>query len=151
MVGDRERCLEAGMDGYIPKPIQSSELFQAIAEAIQATKETARQSSGDGHQLDVFDQVMALELMGDEEDLLSELATLFTNDCPRRLVEIRQAITLGESKQVERIAHTLKGTASNFGARATVVAAVAMVLMAASPIREVPFSSGPVSQSRRPC
>jgi HPt (histidine-containing phosphotransfer) domain-containing protein len=73
--------------------------------------------------LDVFDQAMALEQMGDEVDLLSELSTLFANDCPRRLVDIRQAITLGDSKQVERIAHTLKGTASNFGARATVAAA----------------------------
>jgi PAS domain S-box-containing protein len=123
MKGDRERCFEAGMDGYVSKPIQSAELFQAIARVIRAAKEAADQLPLGDRPLDVFDQAMALEQMGDEVDLLSELSTLFANDCPRRLVDIRQAITLGDSKQVERIAHTLKGTASNFGARATVAAA----------------------------
>jgi CheY-like chemotaxis protein/HPt (histidine-containing phosphotransfer) domain-containing protein len=118
MKGDRERCLEAGMDGYVSKPIRSAELFQAIAEA---TKEPT--GPPDESRPEVFDQAKALEVMGDDRELLAELAGLFAEDCPRRLSEIRQAIVRGEGKSVERAAHTLKGTASNFGAWATVAAA----------------------------
>lgn len=121
--GDCKQCPEAGMDGYFSKAIQSPELFQTIAEVIRRAKESAEQPPVSKRMPDVFDQAMALELMGDEVELLSELATLFANECPQRLAEISQAITLGDSKQLERVAHKLKGTASNFAAHSTVAVA----------------------------
>jgi CheY-like chemotaxis protein/HPt (histidine-containing phosphotransfer) domain-containing protein len=123
MKGDRERCLEAGMDGYVSKPIRSEDLFQAIAEATPVSAEGSDPAPLGEGQSEVFDQAKALEVMGDDRELLAELAELFAEDCPRRLTEIRQAITERKSERVERAAHTLKGTASNFGARATVAAA----------------------------
>jgi len=132
MKGDRERCLEAGADGYISKPIQSAELFKLIAELTPAPEEAAWRKPGSEWRSEVFDQAKALELMGDDQDLLTELAALFAEDCPRRLAELREAVARGESKAVERVAHTLKGTASNFGAQATVTAALRLEEMGRS-------------------
>jgi two-component system sensor histidine kinase/response regulator len=123
MKGDRERCLEAGMDGYISKPIRPAELFKVIADLSPAAKETANNQPMREFPLDVFDQAKALELMGDEQELLIELAALFAIECPQRLAEIGQAVVLGESREVERAAHKLKGAASNFAAQATTDAA----------------------------
>ena len=61
--------------------------------------------------------------MGNDEDLLTELSALFASECPERLAEIKQAMTLGDSKSVERAAHKLKGTASSFAAQTTSSAA----------------------------
>jgi len=123
MTGDRERCLEAGMDGYISKPIQSAELFKIIADLSSAAKEKAPFPPISQFPLEVFDQAKALKLMGDEPELLIELGALFASECPQRLAEIGQAIRQTDSKGVERAAHQLKGTASTFAAQATTNAA----------------------------
>jgi two-component system, sensor histidine kinase and response regulator len=123
MKGDHERCLEAGMDGYISKPIRSAELFTVIADLSLAANKTANKQPTREFRLEVFDQAKALELMENELELLIELAAIFASECPQRLAEIRHAIALSESKEVEYTAHKLKGAASNFAAQATAAAA----------------------------
>jgi CheY-like chemotaxis protein len=123
MKGDRERCLEAGMDGYVSKPIQAAELFKAIAElvpvaAVEERTEPAREES-----VEVFNQALALEQVGGDAELLVELIGLFSEDSERLLTEVRRAVACCESKGIERAAHTLKGTASNFGAHLVVATA----------------------------
>ncbi len=124
MKGDRERCLDAGMDAYLSKPIQPAELFRVIAELSSAAKETTNHQPLRAFPLAVFDLAKALALMGDEPELLSELAAQFASECPQRVTEIRQAIERGESEQVEHVAHELKGAASTFAAQATADAAL---------------------------
>ena len=123
MKGDRERCLEAGMDDYISKPIQPAELYQVIADLFPTDKDKMNNQSSNEFPPEVFDQAKALELMGNETELLIELASLFAGECPRRLAEIGQAVARAESREVERAAHNLKGTASAFAAQATTDAA----------------------------
>jgi PAS domain S-box-containing protein len=112
MKGDRERCLAAGMDAYVSKPIQPRELWQAIEALVPADgagKETASPA------VDIRE---ALERVGGDTELLRELTDLFLADCPRLWHNLAEALAKGDARQLARAAHTLKGSVSTFGARA---------------------------------
>ena len=120
MQGDRERCLAAGMDAYISKPIQTTELFKLIAELAPAPAKGAAPPAPSALQSEAFDQAVALARVEGDWELLAELIELFADDCPRLLAEIEQAIAQGEGTALTRAAHALKGAASNFGAEIVV-------------------------------
>src|ERR1044071_1881420 len=71
----------------------------------------------------LLDRAMALSRVGGDLDLLKEIAVLFLDEYPRELDEIREALSSGDAKTLERTAHGLKGAVANFGARAAVDAA----------------------------
>jgi CheY-like chemotaxis protein/HPt (histidine-containing phosphotransfer) domain-containing protein len=124
MKGDAERCLAAGMDGYVSKPVQFAELARVIAVVVPgadpAGPETdtpappARPPAGT---TPLLDRSAALRLMADDESLLREIAGLFVEDCPRQLEELGSAIERGDAAVARRVAHTIKGAVGNFGAR----------------------------------
>jgi len=112
MKGDRERCLAAGMDGYIAKPINPAELAATIRAAFPGAArppaipvKPIAEGPSDAELLARFD--------GDSE-LLKELAGIFLQECPRMLAEIREALRTSNPKTLERAAHTLKGSVGNF-------------------------------------
>jgi len=112
MKGDRERCLTAGMDGYIAKPINPSEFAKVIRVTVPAGTKHAvvpvdpiLKAPSDAELLARFD--------GDSE-LLKELAGIFLTECPRMLDQIRAALGATDSKALERAAHALKGSVGNF-------------------------------------
>ena len=113
MQGDRERCLAAGMDGYVTKPVQSSELFEAIAALVPDAVEPPPAASSD-----VWNRAKALTHAGGDQALLRELTSLFLAECPRRLADIRAAIAEANASKLRLAAHTLKGAVSNFAAPA---------------------------------
>jgi HPt (histidine-containing phosphotransfer) domain-containing protein len=131
MKGDRERCLEAGMDGYVSKPIQAQKLEEEIGRAVAASaraqgwpapsraaeveKPPAGIAAGP-----VFDVAAALERMGGDEELLREIAEMFLDDCPRLMSHLREAVARGDAGALGVAAHSLKGAAGNFYARAAV-------------------------------
>ncbi len=112
--GDRERCLEAGMDHYITKPLRRRDLFAVLESVLPSTEGVAPPC---------FDFREALNRIDDDEELLKELAALFLEDCPRRMSAIRQAITRRDAPGLQEAVHTLKGSVSNFGAPDAVEAA----------------------------
>jgi len=69
------------------------------------------------------DRELALSRVGGDAELLNEIAVLFLEDYPKLLDELRTAAARGDAKIVERTAHSLKGSVSNFGASAAVDAA----------------------------
>lgn len=120
MKGDRERCLEGGMDGYISKPITPGGLAKAIAEAlsISAIVKPAPEVATKGEKMD--EQMLAR--FGGDADLLRELAELFIHSCPQMLGDIQAALQKRDAKALEIAAHSLKGSVGNFfsqGARDT--------------------------------
>jgi len=70
-----------------------------------------------------IDRELALSRVGGDAELLNEIAVLFLEDYPKQLDELRTAGARGDAKVVERTAHSLKGSVSNFGASAAVEAA----------------------------
>src|SRR5262249_29197385 len=107
MKGDRERCLAAGMDGSIAKPIQLSELWQAIDAALPAAAATPSAPGGP-----VVDRAAVLARTGGDRELLQELIEIFRGDYPRHLADIKAAVAAGDAARLNRSAHALKGAAS---------------------------------------
>jgi two-component system sensor histidine kinase/response regulator len=108
MKGDRERCLEAGMDDYISKPIQASRLFELI-ECHVGADESSEVPSDSG-----FNSQQACDRLGGDEELLQELVRVFVDEWPRWRQELTDAIAGGDLPRVRRLGHTVKGALGHF-------------------------------------
>jgi len=118
--GTRERCLEAGMDSYVGKPIDLAGLQQAIHEIIpsKATKQVA--VANGVSRREVFDRRVALDRVGGDMLLLQELVELFVQDFPRLMQGIREALARKDTAKLGLTAHSLSGSLANLGALAAV-------------------------------
>ncbi len=119
---DRERCLAAGMDGYVTKPFRATELFRAIeryepkpivsapgpAPALPRQLATTEPT--------VLDWDGALRNLNGDEALLRDLAAMFLVECPKLMATIGTAYATGNPAELRRAAHTLKGAAQTIGA-----------------------------------
>ena|GEM_PF-778634 len=122
MKGDRERCLDAGMDGYLSKPIRVDKLYEAVEGTAPGVQEIV-QDVAVSEESTIFDWADALDRFGGNEKTLKELAQLFLDECPKMIGEIEQAISSENAKALRRAAHTLKGSAAIFAATPVVEAA----------------------------
>ena len=122
--GDREWCLDAGMDDYISKPFQPQRLVEAIERLLEQSAAgddalipdaEAAPADDDGA---VFDRKSLAERLDDNEALLGEVVKLFLDDARRHLERLAQAIAAGDLHQAGRIAHSIKGSSANIGAHA---------------------------------
>jgi two-component system sensor histidine kinase/response regulator len=139
MKGDRERCLAAGMDGYVSKPIQPHLLFEAIEQA-RAPGGPAPRPAPEAGDEPVLDRAVLLERVQGDGELLEELVTLFLAAYPQQLADLRAAVARGDSAGVYRTAHSLKGSVGNFAARPAVEAARTLEEMAhAGDLSRAPF------------
>ncbi|HKV42000.1 MAG TPA: ATP-binding protein, partial [Blastocatellia bacterium] len=110
--GDRERCLEHGMDGYVSKPINSQNLFEVIEESLHLRR-PARSAPAEM----VLDKLEAMQRVEGDLDLLREIRKLFLEEYPPLLARIEEAIARDDGPALAAAAHTLKGAIVNFGAR----------------------------------
>jgi two-component system, sensor histidine kinase and response regulator len=122
MRGDRERCLDAGMDEYLTKPIKPEELSEALSRILRDPRPAPAKDQVAAAPADVtpdaaFDSAVALNYVGGDRELLDELLTIFTQDAPTRLEAIRRALAAnGDATELVREAHTLKGSLKVIGA-----------------------------------
>jgi signal transduction histidine kinase/CheY-like chemotaxis protein len=118
MAGDRERCLEAGMDGYITKPVRFSDIEQTLSGL---TKEPA--TSNAPPEEASWNRDEALGRIDGDEELLQEMCQIFLEHSPELLQKLQQAVAAGDFDGVTRAAHSLKGEAGYLSAGGTSQAA----------------------------
>ncbi|MDF0556251.1 response regulator [Kamptonema sp. UHCC 0994] len=141
MQGDREKCLAAGMDDYITKPVRREELANALSKCKPILKDGANisglQDSGFLGQSDnsvipssfslspdknppidlqILQSLRELDDDDDEPDFLTDLIKIFLGDAPRYLDSIKVAIAAGDADNLKVASHTLKSSSANLGA-----------------------------------
>ncbi len=138
MQGDREKCLAAGMDDYIAKPVK----LEVFEEVLGRWIKTAAPSSGhtfvearapvspDRSLQPPLDPTVLADLraLGGEDDpeFLNRAIGCFLRDTPKRLAVVRDAVGQGNARALEQAAHSLKGSCSNIGARQMVALCLAL-------------------------
>jgi HPt (histidine-containing phosphotransfer) domain-containing protein len=125
MQGDRERCVEAGMDGYLPKPVRKNDLIEELrkwipVESRESDMQTPHRDDEDTDGILDMDVIEGLKALGGEGDpgLMEELIDLFLADAPARMEEVARGLEHADWELLERAAHTLKSSSANMGARA---------------------------------
>jgi two-component system sensor histidine kinase/response regulator len=111
MSGDREKCLQSGMDGYLTKPIGASDLFAALASALNPVT-VARPSGVIRLPVPAAPAVDLEQLrrnMDDDEDMLLDIVSAFLRDHLAQLRDLRAGLAQGDEETAIRTAHTLKG------------------------------------------
>lgn len=106
MNGDRERCMAAGMDGYLSKPLDPHMLYAIVEEDDAPTAAAA------------VDSATLLNRLDGNEALVSDVIGLFVEDCPARLTAIKAAVDARDAEAIRMAAHDLKGAAGNLSAPA---------------------------------
>ncbi|WP_179131398.1 response regulator [Candidatus Entotheonella palauensis] len=120
MASDRQRCLEAGMDGYLSKPVQSEEVYAVLSSHWQSaclldddTSEEVPETKSQGIQ-------RRLSVLQAEHgyEVVVELIQIFLANTPLMLAAMRDAIAQQNADNLWQTAHTLKGSSINLGAEA---------------------------------
>jgi signal transduction histidine kinase/CheY-like chemotaxis protein len=130
MAGDRQRCLDAGMDDYISKPLQKAELLallKRISSGRHPTGAAVPPTAPNGHlqtlahessarELPIFSRQKLLDQLDGDEALMQRMITLFHENTPRLLDEIRGSVARRGATDLARSAHALLSSLGAFGA-----------------------------------
>jgi len=151
MAGDRERCLAAGMDGYVSKPINRQELFDTIERLVPSSPNAANAIAPCGapaaawavpaaaasatapaatlqpattlQPAALIDKAELMENLGDDHELLAQLAATFHATTPKLMNDLRAALSAGQHEAVKQWSHKMAGKFGVFYAHSAVTAA----------------------------
>ena len=136
MQGDKDRCLEAGMNDYVTKPVSPQTLADALDKWLPKEESKAgihqsavnRQQVQEDHQPlpTVFDRTALLELLMGDRELVAEIIRAFLADMPRQIEALRSCLQAGDVVGATRQAHTIKGASANVGGEALRARALAL-------------------------
>ena len=135
MEGDREKCLAAGMDDYVSKPFKEKELVEALGRVRPGVAPGKPPATARGASIDPAALASLRELGGEDgQALLESLCEQFLAAGVNLVSDLAAAVAGGDCGAAQRAAHTLKGSAANFGA-AELVAACELAEHAAAELR----------------
>jgi len=126
MQGDCERCIEAGMNDYVPKPVTPEALAGALDKWLPedesagvnvAEKRETGQEAGRKDE-PVFDRAEMLERLMGDEGLARSIMEAFLSDFPEQIARLKEYLAAGDAASAERQAHTIKGVAANVSGEA---------------------------------
>ncbi len=124
LAGDRDWCLEAGMNDYLSKPISSQALATVLSHWLPTVRHEMGRPKGEAVlTLDssvpmVYDREGMLERLMNDEDLARAVTQSFLTDIPNQIEALRRNLEISDANGVSRQAHTLKGAAANVGGEA---------------------------------
>ena len=112
MAGDRERCLEGGMDDYLSKPFTP----EALRKVIEAVEPTSPAAPARGAAID-WARIESLKPYDPDGSMVREVVGAFLRDAPKYLEAMREATGTADADGLASAAHALKGAAANVGAK----------------------------------
>jgi two-component system, sensor histidine kinase and response regulator len=114
--GDRERCLAAGMDDYLSKPLRAHELDAVLDRWLGATPQPAGPAVQAADADALVDETRMRLFRDDYPEIIEQLVDLFVDSTPPLLDDLRDALERDDGEAVRRAAHKLKGSCQNIGA-----------------------------------
>ena len=128
MLGDREQCLEAGMNDYIAKPVTAQTLAETLKKWLPTASDDDARISDEQKPANaeeaiipeplIWDTAGMLERLMDDEDLVREITAAFLADIPQQIQTLKTSIEHGDIPTAQRQAHTIKGVSANVGGEA---------------------------------
>jgi PAS domain S-box-containing protein len=121
--GDREKCLKAGMDAYVSKPVRAEELFRTLEEQLPSAAKTAATQAAEPQKVLTFNREALLNRVDGNVKLLRELVDIFLTDCPKMIKAAGKALAAGDAASAHATLHALRGSIGTFAAPAALEAA----------------------------
>jgi len=116
MSGERDKCLEAGMDNYLAKPVSEAELMALMDETVRRIRTAEPSAPAGASTSDVFDVRRVLEFAAGDQAFLRTLVEIFSETTPKQVAAIETSVQNRDAGALMRAAHQLKGSVGNFAA-----------------------------------
>lgn len=122
--GENEKCIAAGMNGYITKPVDADILIRALEDIAKSKPSTLRIANIDEKasqedeavETPLWDKAGMIDRLGGNNVLINKLLSLFINDYPDKKAKLQQALHDGNREDIRFYAHTIKGNLGDIGA-----------------------------------